>query len=123
MIENLDPAALPEPGDNYTHGTLVTGASRMVFVSGQVHWDEPPDDFEAQCRTVWGNVLRVLAEAGMGVANLAKVTIYLADREYRAIAGKVRAEVLKGHRPALTIIIAEIYDESWLLEIEAVAVD
>jgi hypothetical protein len=30
--------------------------------------------------------------------------------------------VLGDHRPAITIIITGIYDESWLLEIEAVAV-
>ncbi len=30
-------------------------------------------------------------------------------------------EVTGAHRPALTIIITGIYDESWLLEIDAVA--
>jgi 2-iminobutanoate/2-iminopropanoate deaminase len=31
--------------------------------------------------------------------------------------------VLGGLSPALTVIIADIFDESWLLEIEAVAMD
>ena len=124
-IQQLDPALLPESTGTYTHGTLATGAQRTVFVSGQVPWSregEMPEDFEGQCRLVWRNILAVLAEAGMGVANLAKVTTYLSDREHRAANGRIREEVLGGHRPALTIIITGIYAEEWLLEIEAVAV-
>ena len=34
-IEPIDPAGLPDDRGNYTHGTLVTGASRTVYVSGQ----------------------------------------------------------------------------------------
>jgi 2-iminobutanoate/2-iminopropanoate deaminase len=33
----------------------------------------------------------------------------------------VRREVLKERTPAITIIVADIYDEAWLLEIEAIA--
>jgi enamine deaminase RidA (YjgF/YER057c/UK114 family) len=123
----LDPPALPAPTGNYTHGTLVTGARRVVFVSGQVPWADEngviPPDFETQYRIVWRNVRTVLAEAGMGVENLAKVTMYLADRRYRSVSSKLREEILGGHRPALTIIITDIYDEAWLLEIEAIAVE
>jgi len=123
-IQPLDPPALPPISGNYTHGTLVTGAGRLVFVSGQVPWSEgsPPADFETQCRMVWDNIRAVLAEAGLGLTDVAKVTTYLADREYRAVNGRVRTEILGDHRPALTIIIADIYDEEWLLEIEVIAV-
>lgn len=34
----------------------------------------------------------------------------------------VRQEVLGDRAPALTVVIATIYDEDWLLEIEAIAV-
>lgn len=125
-IKPLNPSILPEATGNYTHGTLVPGARRMVFVSGQVPWAEEgkiPADFESQCRVTWRNVFAVLAEAGMGAQNLAKVTIYLSDRKYRTANGLVRQEFLGGHRPALTIIICDIYAEEWLLEIEAIAVD
>ncbi|WP_422734211.1 RidA family protein [Micromonospora sp. WMMD558] len=125
-IQQLNPAILPEATGNYTHGTVVTGARRMLFVSGQVPWAEEgkvPEDFESQCRLTWRNVLAVLAEAGMVVRNLAKVTIYLSDRKYREANGRIRAEILGEHKPALTIIITDIYSEDWLLEIEAVAFD
>jgi len=125
-IEQLNPAILPEATGTYTHGTLVSGVRRTVFVSGQVPWAENgviPPDFAAQCRLTWRNVLAVLEEAGMGVRNLAKVTIYLSDRAHREENGRVRQEVIGDHRPAITIIITDIYAPEWLLEIEAVAVD
>jgi len=126
-IQPIDPSELPASTGNYTHGTLVTGAGRTVFVSGQVPWadgaGQVPEDFDTQCRLVWRNVLTVLAEAGMGVGNLAKVTTYLSDRQYRDANSRLRAEVLGEHTPAITIIITDIYAEHWLLEIEAVAVD
>lgn len=126
MIQPINPSVLPAPTGNYTHGTVVSGAARMVFVSGQVPWaDEDgkvPESFDAQCRLTWRNVLAVLADAGMGVTNLAKVTIYLSDRQYREANSRIRHEVLGDHTPALTIIITDIYAEEWLLEIEAIAV-
>lgn len=124
-IEPINPSILPAATGNYTHGTLVTGASRMVFVSGQVPWAEQgviPADFDSQCRLTWRNVLAVLAEAGLGVRDIAKVTVFLSDRQYREANGRIRQEVLGDHCPALTIIITGIYAEEWLLEIEAIAV-
>jgi 2-iminobutanoate/2-iminopropanoate deaminase len=52
---------------------------------------------------------------------LTKVTIFLSDRRYREANARIRHEILGDHSPALTIIITGIYDETWLLEIEAVA--
>lgn len=124
-IDPIDPSDLPEPTAAYTHGTMVTGAERLVLVSGQPPWavDAPvPDDFEAQCRLAWHNVEKVLTEAGLTLSNLAKVTVYLSDRRYREASSRIRAEVLGGHRPAITIIITGIYSEEWLLEIEGIAV-
>jgi 2-iminobutanoate/2-iminopropanoate deaminase len=125
-IQPINPAVLPAPSGNYTHGTVASGFGRMVFVSGQVPWADSdgkvPEAFEDQCRLTWRNVLAVLAEAGMGVANLAKVTIYLSDRQYREANARIRHEILGDHVPALTIIITDIYSEEWLLEIEATAV-
>ena len=124
-IQPLNPRLLPAATGNYTHGVQVDGAGRLVFVSGQVPWADAqgkiPDSFEDQCRMVWRNILAVLAEAGLGVANLVKVTTYLSDRQYRALNSKIREEILGEHAPALTIIICDIYAEEWLLEIEAIA--
>jgi enamine deaminase RidA (YjgF/YER057c/UK114 family) len=95
-----------------------------VFVSGQIPEDRDgvvPDDLEGQCRQVWANVLAGLGSAGMGVADIVKVTTFLGDRASAAVNTQVRQEVLAGHRPALTVVIAEIFDPRWLLEVEVVA--
>jgi len=52
---------------------------------------------------------------------LVKVTTYLSDRRYGAENREVRRAVLAGRMLASTVVIAGIYDETWLLEIEAVA--
>jgi enamine deaminase RidA (YjgF/YER057c/UK114 family) len=113
----------PQPR-SYAQGALVTDAARILYISGQVP-ETPggtvPKTFEAQCRLAWRNVLAVLSEAGMTARNLVKVTIFLSDRQYRQANGRIRREVLGDHCPAMTIIITGIYDETWLLEIEAVA--
>jgi enamine deaminase RidA (YjgF/YER057c/UK114 family) len=57
----------------------------------------------------------------MTLADLVEVTTYLSDRAYRAENSVIRQEVLGDHAPALTVIITGIYDEAWLLEIEAIA--
>jgi enamine deaminase RidA (YjgF/YER057c/UK114 family) len=112
----------PQPG-SYAMGTVVDAPARWLYVSGQVPEDASgvPAEFADQARLAWRNVLSVLEKGGMTVANLVKVTIFLADRRYRAANAEVRQEVLGDHSPALTIIITGIWDESWLLEIEAVA--
>lgn len=58
----------------------------------------------------------------MSLANLAKVTIFLSDRRHAVENREIRKSVLGEHTPALTVIIADIFDEKWLLEIEAIAV-
>ena len=45
------------------------------------------------------------------------------SRQYADENGEARRRALGGHAPALTVIIAGIYDEAWLLEIEAVAAE
>ena len=50
-----------------------------------------------------------------------RVTTFLSDRAHAAENSAIRQEVLAGLTPALTIIIAGIYDPAWLLEIEVIA--
>jgi 2-iminobutanoate/2-iminopropanoate deaminase len=65
--------------------------------------------------------MRILEDAGMSKENLVKVTIYLSDRRYREMNADIRHEVLGDCYPAIVVVIAGIYEEEWLLEIEAVA--
>lgn len=111
-------------GDAFAHAMEVTGASRLLFISGQVPEDEAgvvPPDYPTQYKLAWANVEKRLAAAGMSFANLVKVTIYLSDRSLTLQSAGLRRAVLGEHCPAITIVITGIYDAKWLLEIEAIA--
>jgi 2-iminobutanoate/2-iminopropanoate deaminase len=75
----------------------------------------------AQARLTWKNIERQLADANKELQNIVQRTTFLSNRDYRALNSKVRQEALGGLTPALTVVIAEIYDQRRLLEIEAVA--
>ncbi|MFH1796630.1 MAG: RidA family protein [Pseudomonadota bacterium] len=114
----------PQPVGGYAQAMEVTGASRILFVSGQIPAatdGSVPENFEDQARLCWANVIAQLRTAGMTLDNLVKVTIFLSDRKYIADYRKVRIEVLEGRQIGLTTIITGIFDEKWLLEIEAIA--
>lgn len=111
-------------GHAYAQASLVTAATRWLFVSGQVPEDAAghvPTDYPSQYRLAWRNVEAQLQAAGMGFDNLVKVTIFLSDRALIAQSAGLRQSILGDRSPALTIVIAGIYDSAWLLEIEAVA--
>lgn len=114
----------PAASGGYSQAVEVQDAQRLLFISGQIPvatTGAVPADFPSQVRLVWANVLAQLAAANMSVANLVKVTTFLAAREYAVPNREVRQEALGDHAPALTVIITGIFDETWLIEIEAIA--
>ena len=114
----------PLPSGGYAQAVRLTDFDELVFVSGQIPVDASgtaPEEFADQCRLVWRNVEAQLRAAGMGLADIVKVTTFLADRDHAQENSAIRQEVLAGLTPALTIIIAGIYDPVWLLEVEVVA--
>lgn len=114
----------PQADIAFAQACEVSGFSRLLFVSGQVPADENqhvPSDYASQYRLAWANVERQLKAAGMSFDNLVKATIFLSDRSLIAQSKGLRASVLGDRTPAITIVLTGIYDEAWLLEIEAVA--
>jgi 2-iminobutanoate/2-iminopropanoate deaminase len=114
----------PEPVGGYSQAFEIGNASRILFVSGQIPVradGTTPESFLDQARVAWANVEAQLKAADMGLENIVKHTTFLADRKYREENRQVRREVFGEMRPALTVVIAGIFDEAWLLEIEAIA--
>ena len=120
----FDAAEAPAPAGGYAQAVEIAGASRILHVSGQIPValdGTLPEGFAPQARLAWTNLLAQLKAAGMGVENIVKVTIYLASRDHAMENRTVRREFLGEHKCAMTVVIAGIFDEAWLLEIEAVA--
>ena len=123
LIAHAAPDA-PRAVGNYAQALEVRAATRFLFVSGQIPLRLDgvlPKGFSGQARQVWAHVLAQLAEAGMGASNIVRVTTYLSDRLRARENVEIREVFLGAHRSALTVVIAEIFDPAWLLEIEVVA--
>jgi 2-iminobutanoate/2-iminopropanoate deaminase len=116
----------PKAAGGYAQALEVTDAKRLLFVSGQIP-ETPdghvPDGFANQAALVWANVIAQLHAAGMTAENLVKVTTFLSSREFALPNREARTKALGQHKPALTVVIAGIFDEKWLLEVEAIAAE
>lgn len=119
-----NPTDAPSTSGGYSQGLEIPTPGRLLYISGQIPEGadgEKPGSFHDQCHQVWQNIKAVLCSAGMTTADLVKVTTFLSSRDYRTENSEIRREHLDGADPALTVIITGIYDDNWLLEIEAIA--
>ena len=110
----------------YAQAIQVSGHSRLLFISGQIPANREghvPEDFESQARQTWANLEAQLHAADMTLDNLVKITVFLKRYEDRDLNARIRWEVMGERTPALSTIITDVYDPSWLLEIEAIAAD
>ncbi|MGH1480703.1 MAG: RidA family protein [Geminicoccales bacterium] len=126
MFEKITAPDAHSLNSGYSQAIAVTDAKRTVYVSGQIGLRPDgslPDDFSGQARQVWLNIEAQLKAAGMGLDNIVHHTTFLSDRKYRAESSEIRKEVFGDLEPALTVIIAGIFDEAWLLEIQAIAAE
>jgi len=108
----------------YTQAVEVTGATRTLYVSGQVGADISgtiPDDITAQARLVYANIQAQLRAANMTLDNIVKLTIILTDFGNMAAARAARSEVMGERRPASTLIIAGLANPAFKIEVEAIA--
>jgi enamine deaminase RidA (YjgF/YER057c/UK114 family) len=120
----INAPAAPASSRGYAQAMEVQGATRLLFISGQIPMAPDgtvPATFADQCRLVWTNIDHQLTAAGMTLDNLVKITTFLSSRAYAAENSAVREAVLGSRTPALTVIITGIFDETWLVEIEAIA--
>lgn len=70
--------------------SVVTEANGLVFISGQVAIDpqtgETPESVTEQTELVLRNIGNILADVGLGYADVVKTTVFLADiRDYGAV--------------------------------------
>lgn len=121
---NINAPDAAEAVGGYSQAVEITNASRVLYISGQIPVranGTTPEGFLDQARVAWANVEAQLKAADMRLENIVKHTTFLADRKYREENRQVRREVFGELRPALTVVITGIFDEAWLLEIEAIA--
>jgi 2-iminobutanoate/2-iminopropanoate deaminase len=123
---NAADAIRPPAESGYSQAVAIAGFKRLVFVSGQVPIDPAgvvPAGFTAQLRQAWTNVEAQLRAAGMGLANIIKVTTFITDRAHAIETRTIRRQILGDMCPAATTVMAGLFEAEWLVEIEVVAAD
>lgn len=97
----------------------------MVYVSGTTGMDREsgafPADAAAQTRLALGHVEAALVEAGAGLADILRVTVYIADRADLMPVCEVVGEAFDDIRPANTTVIAALALPEMKVEIEVTA--
>src|SRR5258708_11077028 len=106
-------------------GVAVSGRTKEVLTAGTpgpLPDGTYPKGITAQAEQAWKNVRAILAEAGMGVKGLVKVTDYLVRQEDIKDYVMVRARYLGDARPASMLLVAPgLVKPEILVEIEACA--
>jgi len=122
--ETINAKNAPAARGGYSQAVKLTDFKTLLFISGQIPVsddDKVPETFEDQARLVWRNIDAQLKAAGMSKADLVKVTTFLADRHHTMANREIRSEYLGSIAPSMSVVIASIFDEKWLLEVEAIA--
>ena len=121
------PGWLPPRG--YANGVAAQG--RLVFVAGQIGWNErcefESDDFVDQVRQALRNVCAVLAEGGATPQHIVRMTWYVLDRaEYLARGREVGAvfrELVGSYTIAMSAVqVSALMEPRARVEIEVTAV-
>lgn len=129
-LEPIDPAALGGRGRGYSNGILVPSGARLLFVAGQIGWNRERElvggGFPAQFEQALANVVAVVAAAGGGPEQVARLTLYVVDRseylEQLAAVGAAYRRVLGDHYPAMALVeVSGLLEPGARVEIEAIA--
>jgi enamine deaminase RidA (YjgF/YER057c/UK114 family) len=126
----INPVSLGSPR-GFSNGVLTDAGGRLLFVAGQIAWDETQtivsENFVAQFERALANVLAVITEAGGRPEHVARMVIYVTNRlEYlehqRRVGERYRAHMGK-HFPAMVLVeVKSLLEAEAKVEIEAVAV-
>ena len=117
--------AAPAPFQGAPYNQAIK-AGGLVFVSGQLGL-RPGDSgialatIEEQTRQVMENLKAILKEAGSGLEQLVKTTVYLTDLADFAGMNSVYAEYVGAVPPARATIQVDALPSGALVEIEAIA--
>jgi enamine deaminase RidA (YjgF/YER057c/UK114 family) len=126
----INPESLGAP-HGYSNGLLTEPGGRLLFIAGQVAWDQTQKivsaDFVEQFDRALANLITVVTAARGHATQIARLVIYVTDRnEYRArtrdIGERYRAHMGR-HFPAMVLVeVNGLLDDDAKVEIEGIAV-
>ncbi|HEV8370528.1 MAG TPA: RidA family protein [Pyrinomonadaceae bacterium] len=126
----INPESLGAPR-GYSNGVLLDSTGRLLFIAGQVAWDQNQqivsEDFVEQFDRALANLITVVSAAGGSPTQVVRLVIYVTDRdEYRKrtkdVGERYRKHMGK-HFPAMVLVeVKGLLDNAAKVEIEGMAV-
>jgi enamine deaminase RidA (YjgF/YER057c/UK114 family) len=128
-LKFINPASLGPPR-GYSNGVMTEPGTRLLFIAGQLGWNEQQKiinaDFVEQFDRALANVVAVVTDAGGRPEQIARLVMYVTDKnEYqqrtRELRERYRAHMGK-HFPAMVLVeVKSLLDDEAKIEIEGVA--
>ena len=108
------------------YSQAIDSGAGIVFVSGQLPIDPatgafPEGGVKAQTRQSLLNAKAILEAAGLGLGNVVKTTVFLADMADFAAMNEVYAEFFASPFPARSAVAVKTLPKGALVEIECIA--
>src|SRR5438067_8142644 len=129
-LQLINPESLGAPR-GYSNGVLAGANANFLFIAGQVAWNQEQqivsDDLVEQFDRALANVIAVVTQAGGTPDRIARLVLYVTDRnEYRErmkeIGERYRARMGK-HFPAMVLVeVAGLLEDRAQIEIEGIAI-
>jgi enamine deaminase RidA (YjgF/YER057c/UK114 family) len=125
----INPESLGAPS-GYSNGLLADASGKLLFVSGQIAWNEEQQivsaDFVEQFDRALANVLTVVHAAQGRPEHITRLVIYVTNKsEYRERTREVGERYRKHmgkHFPAMVLVeVAGLLDDAAKVEIEGTA--
>lgn len=128
-LETVLPEGWPRPR-GYANGILAPAGARLLFIAGQVGWDETEtvvgEDFVVQFEQALRNVVAVIVAAGGSREDLVRLTLYVTDRrDYLnrlKEVGEAYRRIMGAHYPAMALLeVSALLEAGAKVEIEGTA--
>jgi enamine deaminase RidA (YjgF/YER057c/UK114 family) len=128
-LELVNPPALGR-GKGYSHGVIAPPGCRLLFIAGQIGWDAQMQlaagDLVTQFDRALANVLTVVREAGGGPEHVARLTLFVTDRNaylnHLGELGRTYRAHLGKHYPAMALVeVKALLHPQALVEIQGIA--
>lgn len=124
-VVSHNPPELFPPYAGYAHAVEVPPGARTLFISGlngyEIDGTTMPSDFSAQARLVWRHLGTILSTAGMSYDDLVSLRFFLASAADDPANVALIREHLGDHRCCRTVVVQQLLEPEWLVEIEAIA--
>jgi 2-iminobutanoate/2-iminopropanoate deaminase len=120
-----NPASLFPPYVAYAHAVEVPPGARTLYVSGLNGFDPAggtmPVEFADQIVNVWDHLENVLRSADMTVRDVVSLRFFLTSADFDPLNVAELSARLGEHRSARTVVVQQLLEPDWLVEVEAIA--